>query len=482
MKKSLILIILILLSISFNYGFKNQTTKIYIEPQNMTVISGEIKSFDIYISNVSDLYGVAFDISIPLSQIKVLDSYINHSKDNEKNILTKDNKDIVLLKSIKENENKIIIGISRIGQVSGISGSGLILSVQFTGGNIGVFDISLQNIYLFDSKMKQISVDSNSANCKITVVPQDTLPPSIKLTKTPSPETNQTLSVEFQWEGSDDKTLPENLLYSYKLDDGAWSDWKKTNKFLTPNLKEGNHIFSLKAKDEAGNESQTLIYTFKVDITPPALEILSPLSGAEVLEKIIEIKGKTEPNISVKVKDILVTTDEQTGEFKISYTLDEGTNDILITAIDKAGNETSKKITILYKRRTIIRLQIGNLMAVINDKTVILELAPFIESGRTLVPLRFVAETFGADVGWEAKEQKITITLEDKNIILWVGKKEALVNNERYYLEVPPKVIEIPEIGGGRTVVPLRFVSEALGAQVDWDPELQIITITYPKY
>lgn len=84
-----------------------------------------------------------------------------------KNILTKDNKDIVLLKSIKENENKIIIGISRIGQVSGISGSGLILSVQFTGGNIGVFDISLQNIYLFDSKMKQISVDSNSANCKI---------------------------------------------------------------------------------------------------------------------------------------------------------------------------------------------------------------------------------------------------------------------------------------------------------------------------
>jgi len=335
---------------------------------------------------------------------------------------------------------------------------------------------------LFDSKMKQISVDSNSANCKITVVPQDTLPPSVKFTKTPPSETNQTLSVEFQWEGSDDKTLPENLLYSYKLDDGAWSDWKKTNKFLTPNLKEGNHIFSLKAKDEAGNESQTLIYTFKVDITPPALEILSPLSGAEVLEKIIEIKGKTEPNISVKVKDILVTTDEQTGEFKISYTLDEGTNDILITAIDKAGNETSKKITILYKRRTIIRLQIGNLMAVINDKTVILELAPFIESGRTLVPLRFVAETFGADVGWDAKEQKITITLEDKNIVLWVGKKEALVNDERYYLEVPPKVIEIPEIGGGRTVVPLRFVSEALGAQVDWDPELQIITITYPKY
>ncbi|MGC9089285.1 MAG: stalk domain-containing protein [Caldisericia bacterium] len=482
MKRSFILIILIIILTLSNYGFKNQTTKIYIEPQNMTVISGEIKSFDIYISNVTDLYGAAFDISIPLSQIKVLDSYINYSKDTEKNLLSKDGKDIILLKSIKENENRIIIGISKIGQVSGISGSGLILTVQFVGGNTGVFDISLQNIYLFDSKMKQISTDSENAKCKITVIPQDTTPPTIKLTKTPPAETNQTLSVEFQWDGSDDKTLPENLLYSYKLDDGAWSEWKKVTKFLTPNLKEGDHIFSIKVKDEAGNESQTIVYAFKVDITPPNLEIQSPLSGTEVLEKIVEIKGKTEPGITVKVKDTQVTSDQQTGEFKISFTLEDGTNDILVVAVDKAGNETSKKITIYYKRRTIIRLQIGNLMAVINDKTVILELAPFIESGRTLVPLRFIAETFGANVGWEPKEQKITITLEDKNIVLWIGKKEALVNNERYYLEVPPKIIEIPEIGGGRTVLPLRFVSEALGAEVNWDPELQIITITYPKY
>lgn len=482
MRKSLISLILLTFILPFSFGFKNQTTKIYIEPINMTVISGELKSFDIYVSNVTDLYGVAFDISIPLSEIQVLDSWIMDSKENEKNLLSRDKKDIILLKSIKQNENKIVVGVSRIGQVSGISGSGLILTVQFKGGNTGIYDVALQNIYLFDSKMKQISVDSENAKCKITVVPQDTTPPTIKFTKTPPSETNQTLSVEFQWEGNDDKTLPENLLYSYKLDDGAWSEWKKINKFLTPNLKEGDHIFSIKAKDEAGNESQILTYTFKVDITPPILEISSPISGIEVLDKIIEIKGRSEPGATIKTKDIIVTTDQQTGEFKISYSLDEGTNDILITAIDKAGNETSKKIKVIYKKRTIIRLQIGNLMAVINDKTIILELAPFIENGRTLVPLRFIAETFGATVGWEPKEQKITITLENKVIVLWVGRKEALVNNDRYYLEVPPKVVEIPEIGGGRTVVPLRFVSEALGAQVDWDPELQIITITYPSY
>ncbi|MDI6861715.1 MAG: stalk domain-containing protein [Caldisericia bacterium] len=482
MKKSLFVFLIILLSSTLFLSFKFQTPKIYIDPKNMTVLSGEIRSFDIRISNVTDLYGVSFDINIPLSNLIVEDSFISESKEDETNFLAKDKRNIVLLKAIKQSENRVIVGISRIGQINGISGSGLLLNVKVKGGNIGSYDVSLNNIYLFDSKMRQIQVDTSDANIKITVYPVDTTPPTIKFIKTPPSETNQTLSIEFQWEGSDDKTLSENLLYSYKLDDSSWSDWKKITKFLTPNLKEGDHTFSVKVKDEAGNESNILTYTFKIDITPPQLEIISPLSNTEVLEKIIEIKGKTEPGITVKVKDISTQSDQQTGEFKISYSLEDGLNKIEVKAIDRAGNETVKVLTIKYKSRTIIRLQIGNLMAVLNDKTIILELAPFIENGRTLVPLRFIAESFGANVAWDAKEQKITITLENKTVVLWIGKKEALVNNERYYLEVPPKVIEIPEIGGGRTVVPLRFVSEALGAKVDWDPDLQIITITYPGY
>ncbi|MBC7194684.1 MAG: hypothetical protein H5U37_03420 [Caldisericia bacterium] len=482
MKKSLFILITIILISTLNMGFKNQSAKIYVEPNNISIQSGTIGAFNIRVSNVTDLYGVSFDINLPLSNLMVEDSYISDSIENETNFLTKDKKSIIFLKAIKQNENKIVVGISRIGQINGITGSGLILNVKVKGGNVGIYDISLSNIYLFDSKMRQIDADFTDTKLKISVYPVDTQKPTIKFIKTPPPETNQTLSIEFQWEGNDDKSLPENILYSYKLDDSQWSDWKKITKFLTPNLKEGDHIFSLKAKDEAGNESDILTYTFKVDITPPQLEISTPQDNIEVLEKIIEIKGKTEPGITVKIKDVSVVSDQQTGDFKISYSLEEGTNKLEIKAIDKAGNETIKILTIRFKSRTIIRLQIGNLMAVLNDKTIILELAPFIENGRTLVPLRFIAESFGATVGWEPKEQKITISLENKTVVLWVGKKEALVNNERYYLEVPPKVIEIPEIGGGRTVVPLRFVSEALGAKVDWDPDLQIITITYPGY
>jgi len=478
MKKILTLLILFSL-LPLGVAWRSGNPRIYIEPDTMTVVSGTNVSFEIRVSDVTDLYGVAFDISMPLNELSVKQSGIEKSTDKEKNFLERDKRSIVVLSRVKKNENRIIVGISRIGQVEGVSGSGLLLKVNFVGGNTGIYDVKLQNITLFDSKMRQMNIDTQATTLRVTVVPQDKNPPTVEFTTTPPPETNKTLSIQFEWEGSDDKTLPENLLYSYKLDEEEWSEWKHTTSYVTPNLKEGSHTFSVKAKDEAGNESEVLIYTFIVDITPPELEVTSPQDGTQAKDKLIDITGKTEPNIKVDVNGIIVNSDSQ-GNFTASYSLNEGDNLLTIKAIDKAGNETVKKIHVIYKPRTIIRLQIGNLMAVVNDETVMLDLAPFIENGRTLVPLRFVAETFGAEVGWDPVEERITITLGDKVVVLWIGKKEALIDGERYYLDVPPKVIEIPEIGGGRTVVPLRFVSEAFGAKVEWDPELQIITITYP--
>lgn len=478
MKKILTFLILFSL-LPLGVAWRSGNPRIYIEPDSMTVVSGTPSSFEIRVSDVTDLYGVSFDISLPLNELSVKQSDIKKSTEKEKNFLERDKRTIVVLSKVKKNENRIIVGISRIGQVEGVSGSGLLLKVNFVGGNTGVYTVKLQNITLFDSKMRQMNVDTENTTLTVTVVPQDKNPPTIKFKTTPPPETNKTLSIQFEWEGSDDKTLPENLLYSYKLDDENWSDWKHVTSYVTPNLKEGSHTFSVKAKDEAGNESEVLTYTFIVDITPPPLEVTSPQDGTQAKDKLIDITGKTEPNIKVDINGVVVNSDSE-GNFTASYSLNEGDNLLTIKAIDKAGNETVKKIHVIYKPRTIIRLQIGNLMAVVNDETVMLDLAPFIENGRTLVPLRFVAETFGAEVGWDPVEERITITLGDKVVVLWVGKKEALINGERYYLDVPPKVIEIPEIGGGRTVVPLRFVSEAFGAKVEWDPELQIITITYP--
>lgn len=100
------------------------------------------------------------------------------------------------------------------------------------------------------------------------------------------------------------------------------------------------------------------------------------------------------------------------------------------------------------------------------------DVPPFIEGGRTLVPLRFIGEQLGATIGWDGATQKITYTKGDTTVILWIGKNTAEVNGQSMTLEAPPRIID------GRTVVPLRFVGEAFGAGLEWEGSTQSITLT----
>lgn len=94
------------------------------------------------------------------------------------------------------------------------------------------------------------------------------------------------------------------------------------------------------------------------------------------------------------------------------------------------------------------------------------------ENGRTLVPVRFIAEKMGANVGWEPKTMTVPIERDDLHIVLTIGESKALVNGQEMVFDT--KAIT----SGGRTFVPLRFVSEALGAQVDWDSPTSTVFIS----
>jgi hypothetical protein len=76
----------------------------------------------------------------------------------------------------------------------------------------------------------------------------------------------------------------------------------------------------------------------------------------------------------------------------------------------------------------------------------------------------------------------VAITLKDTTIKLWINKPQAQVDAPLLILkwidESNHKVV--PEIINGRTMVPVRFVAEILGAKVDWDSTTKTITITYP--
>ncbi|KAA1187819.1 copper amine oxidase N-terminal domain-containing protein [Paenibacillus sp. B2(2019)] len=98
--------------------------------------------------------------------------------------------------------------------------------------------------------------------------------------------------------------------------------------------------------------------------------------------------------------------------------------------------------------------------------------APVMVNGRTMVPLRAIFEAFNATIKWNQKAQTVTATKDDTTIMLKIGAKTATINNKAVTLDVPGLNLK------GRTMVPTRFVSEALGHKVGWNPKTQVVTIT----
>ncbi|MBU5210548.1 copper amine oxidase N-terminal domain-containing protein [Heyndrickxia oleronia] len=98
--------------------------------------------------------------------------------------------------------------------------------------------------------------------------------------------------------------------------------------------------------------------------------------------------------------------------------------------------------------------------------------SPVIENGRTLVPLRGIFESLGANVQWDQKNQVVTAIKTNTKIVLKIGAKSPTVNGKVSQIDVPAKV------RNGRTLVPLRFVGEALGATVDYNSSKRTIRIT----
>lgn len=100
------------------------------------------------------------------------------------------------------------------------------------------------------------------------------------------------------------------------------------------------------------------------------------------------------------------------------------------------------------------------------------EQPPVMQQGRVLVPLRGIFENLGADVLYSPANRSIKATADGKTIQLSLGQREAFINGEQVFLDVPADTIS------GRTMVPLRFVSEALGADVKWRGASRTVAIS----
>ena len=89
---------------------------------------------------------------------------------------------------------------------------------------------------------------------------------------------------------------------------------------------------------------------------------------------------------------------------------------------------------------------------------------PTIINGRTVVPVRFISEKFGAQVSWNDETQTVTVTEGNTTIKLVIDRAEIEINGEKKPLDAPAQVIN------GRTFIPLRAMTEAIGKKLIWDP------------
>jgi hypothetical protein len=100
-----------------------------------------------------------------------------------------------------------------------------------------------------------------------------------------------------------------------------------------------------------------------------------------------------------------------------------------------------------------------------------MDVLPVIQDGRTLIPVRFIAEALGATVGWNGDTNEVTIMLGGRNLTFAIGE----ISPELYALgmDVPAQIMD------DRTMVPIRFISEFFGALVEWDEDTRGIEIVW---
>lgn len=147
--------------------------------------------------------------------------------------------------------------------------------------------------------------------------------------------------------------------------------------------------------------------------------------------------------------------------------------------LQEVAYQTKKiDIALVPGKQKLIQLSIAKPTIIIDNAEYALDAPPLIQQGRTLVPIRRIAEEMEALVSWEPIDQKVTLTRYDKVIELWIGRPRCKVNG--FEKNLPSDVA--PLIHQQRTYLPLRFVAEELDGTVEWIADTQTIKIRYPGY
>ena len=164
--------------------------------------------------------------------------------------------------------------------------------------------------------------------------------------------------------------------------------------------------------------------------------------------------------------------------------LSRGSHQSLLKVVTNGGDQTlTLRFSIADATPVRIELTVGKTVGTAAGDQVTLDAAPYINkaSGRTMVPIRFIGEAFGATVTWDAPTRRVFVETQGTTnhmpllIVMTIGSKKAAVNDKAMTLDVAPAIV------AGRTFVPLRVISETLGAEVSWNAGTRVVSISYMR-
>ena len=193
--------------------------------------------------------------------------------------------------------------------------------------------------------------------------------------------------------------------------------------------------------------------------------------------RVLSMRVKTSSSVASKIEisDILYTADRTVPEGDMIATFGGNavdhsqfvnrmyvTKEAVANCVTPAPNETIGTG----------EFRIGSNIYYVAGVAKVMDVAPYIKGDRTYVPMRYLGEILGAEVVWDATARTVTLTKGDTTVVFTVGSTTYTVNGESKTADVAPEIVN------DRTMLPARFVAEAFGAVVGWDPATQTVVIS----
>ncbi|RIE11789.1 hypothetical protein SMC3_08350 [Candidatus Cryosericum hinesii] len=242
---------------------------------------------------------------------------------------------------------------------------------------------------------------------------------------------------------------------------------------------------------------KTISATFQaISGPPPAVTLSSPSNGSSIRGSTATLSWKASSGATSYRLDLAkssafanATAWTISGTSRTASALSPGTTYYWrVTAVNTRGTSpwspvfhfTTKKPEVTLT----LTLRLGSSQMLVTDgkgasDSWTLDAAPLLGIGsRTLVPIRAVAEAIGGTVEWNSSARAATVVVGGNTLVLTLGRNTASLNGEATRIDTDSRVV--PTIINARTMLPLRFVAESLGAQVSYNSSTKTIVITCP--